>query len=114
VDALRFLDGRRYDLYDYIVMPDHVHAILRPIAEDGRAERITRIARHLKHWLGVRINQILGRSGPVWQIETYDHALRGEKDYEEKASYIYTNAQVAGLVDDPLDWPWWGQGNGPR
>ena len=113
VDALRFHDGRRYWLYDHTVMPDHVHAILKPIVREGATEPLWRIMRDLKSWTARRINQVLGRGGHVWRDETFDHILRGVAEYDEWAAYILENPRAAGLVEDPLEWPWWGRGASP-
>ena len=112
VDALRFGDGERYWLYDYTVMPDHVHAILTPITDEGRAEYLWRIMQNLKSFTARRINRLLGRSGAVWQDETYDHIIRNEADYRACAEYILQNAHAAGLIEDPTEWPFWGKGSG--
>lgn len=112
VNALRFLDGRKYILFDYTVMPDHVHLILRPLPAAGSPQALWRITGSLKSWLARRINEIAGRRGPLWQDESYDHILRDQGDYLEKAAYIYDNPRRKGLVDDPAKWPWWGIGSG--
>ncbi len=112
VGALRFFDGKRYLLLDYTVMPDHVHLILKPLVCDGQAETLARITHSLKSWLAHRINDIVGRTGPLWHEETYDRVLRDEEDYREKAAYIFNNSRRKGLVDDPAQWPWWGRGSG--
>ena len=112
VDALLFGDGARYRLYDYTVMPDHLHAILQPAATAGTTERITSVTYTLKQWTAKKINAALGRKGTLWQEESYDHIIRNRDDYEGKALYIFRNSQAAGLVDDPAKWPWWGRGSG--
>ena len=114
VSALAYHDGSRYWLYDYTVMPDHVHAILQPVVVGGQCERITSILYSLKGWTAKQINAQLGRRGELWQQEGYDHIVRNREDYEEKALYIYMNPVKAGLTTDPADWPWWGQGSGCR
>ncbi len=112
VAALRYFDGQRYLLFDYCVMPDHVHMLVKPIVANGKAESIKHIMRCLKGWTARRINEALGREGEVWQDDTYDHLVRNEDDFHEKAAYIFDNPHRAGLVDDPAKWPWWGQGSG--
>lgn len=112
VDSLRYFDGPRYLLYDYVVMPNHVHAIIKPIVADGKAERITHVMRSLKSWTARQIHQLRGGSGPVWQVDSYDHIIRNEADLFEKSQYIYNNPAAAGLVQNPADWPWWGRGSG--
>jgi len=113
VGALRHFDEDRYWLYDYTVMPDHVHVVLKPIVRDGAAERLWRILQSLKAWTARRINEVAQRSGSVWQHESYDHIIRDQADYEIKASYIFENPSTKGLIDDPAEWPWWGRGRGP-
>jgi len=112
VNALRFYDGKRYTLFDYTIMPDHVHLIVKPVVHGDGAERLPRVIRDLKAWLGREINAMLDRRGRVWQDESYDHILRNEADYWEKAKYIYENPHRKGLVADPAQWPWWGRGSG--
>jgi len=110
VEAIMFFADVRYELYDYTIMPDHVHLILKPIVHDGKAERLANVTHSLKSWLASRINRIVGRSGQLWQHESYDHIVRDEADYQEKAAYIFDNPKRAGLVNDPAEWPWWGVG----
>ena len=114
VNALRFFDGKRYLLFDYTVMPDHVHVILKPLVVGGQSEPLWRITHSLKSWLAHRINEMRGRKGSVWQEESYDHMLRNREDYSEKAAYVYDNPRRKGLVDDPANWPWWGIGSAGR
>jgi len=114
VGALRHFDGRRYVLYDYTVMPDHVHLIMRPVVCNGRAERLHQITHSLKSWLAHAINKRLGRSGRVWQEEACDHVIRNDRDYEEKSTYIRNNPGERGLLGVLAEWPWWGTGSGCR
>ncbi|MEI6501913.1 MAG: transposase [Armatimonadota bacterium] len=112
VAALKHDDGHRYWLYDYVVMPDHVHLLLRVPAHDGKSEALWRIAQSLKGWLSRRINELTGRAGTLWQQETYDHIVRNREDFEEKARYIFQNPYAAGIVDESGEWRWWGRGKG--
>jgi len=57
-----------------------------------------------------RINEVLGRTGPLWLDETYDHIIRDDEDYRNRAAYIWLNPFVEGLTDDPDLWPWFGDG----
>jgi putative transposase len=112
ISCLRHFDQERYLLLDFVVMPDHVHCILKPLQQDDGYPNLFAVMDSLKHWTAARINRVLGRRGPLWRREQYDHLLRNQEDYLEKAKYIYNNPQAAGLVDDPADWPWWGIGKG--
>jgi len=112
IEALHYYAGRRYWLYEYTVMPDHVHAIIQPIPVGGVCEALWRIMQNLKSWTARQINQRLGWSGPVWLDETYDHMVRNPRDHQQKARYIWLNPVEEGLVRNPADWPWWGNGEG--
>ena len=39
MSALRHFDGSRYELYAYVVMDDHVHALVEPL-EDYRLQKL--------------------------------------------------------------------------
>jgi len=110
VGALRYYNGIRYDLYQYTVMPDHAHATLRPKGDHAGTEPLRRITGPLKGWTANRINKRLGRRGPLWLDESYDHIIRDEEDYGNRATYVWLNAFKAGLTDHPDRWPWFGNG----
>ena len=93
-------------------MPDHVHLILRPIVQEAQGQCVSRVTHSIKSWLAHRINDVMGRSGPVWHEESWDSVIRNAQDYTTKAAYIYDNPRRKGLVDDPSKWPWWGIGSG--
>ncbi len=46
------------------------------------------------------------KAGVVWQDGFFDHRLRGNESYEEKAHYIRMNPVRAGLVTEPREWPY--------
>ncbi len=52
------------------------------------------------------INRLLRRRGKVWQEESFDRALRKEEQVQEKIYYMVGNPVRAGLVSNPLDYPW--------
>jgi REP element-mobilizing transposase RayT len=112
ISALQHYDGQRYLLLDFVVMPDHVHVILKPIVREGKCERLSAIMQSLKGYLARQINELAGRRGPLWQEETYDHVIRNMGDYEDRAAYILDNPRRRGLVGDGVKWPWWGEGSG--
>ncbi len=112
VGAFRHFDEVRYLLFDYTVMPDHVHLIMKPLVVDGTLVGLSSIYHSLKSFTAHGINKLLRRRGPVWQDGSYERVLRSRKDYEEKAKYIFMNPVARGLVRDPSEWPWWGKGSG--
>jgi REP element-mobilizing transposase RayT len=102
-------NGRKYSLYAAVVMPDHVHLICRPLADDNGFISIPEITRTIKSESAHRINKALDRRGHVWQDESFDHVLRGDESLREKATYILENPVRAGLTMIPREyrWLWW-------
>jgi REP element-mobilizing transposase RayT len=93
--------GERYLLHAYVIMPDHVHLLLQPVAEWALAK----ILQGLKGFTARQINRLLGRKGEFWQDESFDHLVRNEEDWFDKFDYIHNNPVKAGLVERPQDYP---------
>lgn len=98
--ALRYFDGQRYRLHAWVVMPNHVHALLTPSAR----ETLSSIIHSWKSFTAKRANAILGREGAFWQREYFDRTVRNEKHFYDAIIYIHNNPLKAGLCADPTDW----------
>ncbi|MEX2579141.1 MAG: class I tRNA ligase family protein [Verrucomicrobiales bacterium] len=99
-EALRFFDGERYRLIAWCVMPNHVHAVVQPM--EGNS--LESVLHSWKSFTANSVNKALGRSGKLWQDESYDHLIRDEDDLRNQVSYVLRNPEVAGLGD----WKWVG------
>ena len=91
--ALRHFDGERYWLGHFVVMPNHVHLIVRPIM--GHA--LSDILRSWKTYTAREINKRSDREGQLWQHESFDHIVREEHELEKFGSYITGNPKSARL-----------------
>lgn len=91
--AFHFFDGERYDLASFVIMPNHVHALLQ-LRDGWKLEQVTH---SLKGFSARKINQILNRRGALWQHEGFDHILRGVSQLSRCLSYIRNNPKVANL-----------------
>ena len=100
VDALAHFDGDRYDLLAWCIMPNHVHAVLRPKA----GHELPDILHSLKSFTSKKANKILNRTGEFWQAEYYDHLVRNEDDFRKQVEYTLENPAKAGLAN----WKWVG------
>ena len=110
-DAIRFHQGQRFILHAWVVMPNHVHAVLRPL----RAWTLSEILKSWKGFSARKINARLKRVGKTfWQGESYDHVIRHENESHERCHYTHMNPVNAGLCKRPEDWKWSGMygGNG--
>jgi REP element-mobilizing transposase RayT len=85
-----------------LVMPDHVHLILKP--NDDVA--LSRITCRIKSSSAQFVNRLDGRRGSLWQKEVFDHILRSDESLREKIAYVCNNPVRAGLVERWEDYPW--------
>jgi putative transposase len=108
-------NGILFELLAVVVMPDHVHLAVLPKAAPNGTVLVPQILQTIKSVSAHRINRELGRRGPVWQQESFDRALRREEDVDQKIDYMLENPVRAGLVGNPLDYPWiWRKVDGPE
>jgi REP element-mobilizing transposase RayT len=88
-----------YVLHAYVVMPNHVHVLLTPLAP------LRRITGGIKGVSARDANETLGRTGKAfWQDESFDHWIRNSAQFERIRTYIEQNPVKAGLVIKPQDW----------
>ena len=99
-DALRHFDGERYELIAWVIMPNHVHVVVRPLP----GHELEEILHSWKSFTAKQANTILGRKGQFWQEEYYDHLIRDEQDFNENVNYLLANPAKAGLKE----WEWVG------
>ena len=99
--------GTKAAIHAVVVMPDHVHLLLTPLRDlDGNLYSLVEILQGIKSASAHSLNRALGRSGPVWQEESFDHVLRSEENFSEKLEYIRQNPVRRGLVKNPEDYRW--------
>jgi REP element-mobilizing transposase RayT len=103
--------GRKYWLHAAIIMPDHVHMVLRVRHDaDDKPFGLPEILNGIKGASAHSINKALKRKGHVWQDESFDHILRSKESLEEKEEYVRNNPVRQALVHRPEEWPWfWGE-----
>jgi REP element-mobilizing transposase RayT len=98
---------KRYDLHAAIVMPDHVHLLLRPLRDEKSwPYSLPIILKQLKGTSARSVNKLEGSCGPVWKEESFDHVLRSQESFEEKLEYLRQNPVRRGLVKKPEDYKW--------
>ncbi len=73
----------------YVIMPNHIHMILRLSNDRGRAMRAPTISTVINQMKGYITKQI-GFS--IWQKLFHDHIIRNEQEYREIWQYIDENS----------------------
>ena len=119
VENWQHFAGERYDLIAWVVMPNHVHLLIR--VYEGIS--LGKIVQSWKSYTGRRIRAMMeegqagarrsqaGRSseelvGGVWMREYWDRYIRDERHFEAVVGYIHDNPVKAALVETAEDWPW--------
>ena len=99
--------GKRFDLHIAVVMPDHVHLLLTPLADaQGWPYPLPAILKLIKGASARSVNNLMGTTGRVWQEESFDHVLRSDESFQGKLEYIRQNPVRKGLVARPEDYRW--------
>lgn len=102
--ALLHFDGERYRLHAWPIMPNHVHAVIKPLP----GHELSKILHSWKSYTAHEVNRLLMRPGKVWMKESYDHIIRSEASYHRTVQYVLDNPVRAGLTG----WKWGGCGQG--
>ncbi len=97
-DGLLFFEGDRYRSYAWVIMPNHVHCLFKPLGN----HTLSKILHSWKSYTAKKINKVTGKTGVVWQGEYYDRLVRDDKEFYRFMEYIADNPLKAGL----RDWKW--------
>jgi thiamine-phosphate pyrophosphorylase len=103
LEHLRTGDPKFYTLLAAVVMPDHVHILLRP----AQGVELERIMKGTKGATARKVNDVRAVRGHLWQDECWDRIMRDQAELNEKIEYCLNNPVKKGLVVDPWDYPWW-------
>jgi REP element-mobilizing transposase RayT len=101
--ALPHFAGTRYELFAWVVMPNHVHVVVAP----REIHTLSSILHSWKSYTANEANKRLNRVGqPFWQHEAYDHRVRDEEEFVRVCAYVERNPVTAGLCRQPEEWRW--------
>jgi carbamoylphosphate synthase large subunit/REP element-mobilizing transposase RayT len=93
-NALRHFDGKRYFLDGFVVMPNHVHALVQPIS----GFKLSDLLHSWKSFTAHKIKPaIAGNAGGIWQDESFDRIVRNWEVLQEYRAYILRNPEKARL-----------------
>ncbi len=95
-ESLCHFDGQRYVLDAFVVMPNHVHALVKPLG----AYSMAKILHSWKSFSANALNREFDQHGAVWMTETFDTIVRDSKHLSACRDYITENPGKAGLASD--------------
>jgi putative transposase len=95
-DTVEFRQERgEWHIHLFLLMPDHVHGLISfPVDQSMR--------KVVQDWK----ESVARRAGVKWQRDFFDHRLRNDENFIEKANYIRMNPVRKGLVDKSENWPY--------
>ena len=107
------LQNRSATCVGFVVMPDHVHAVIR-FSETGQ------LSRFIQHWKRLSSHAIRkwyheGNSAyfqnsdvpdSIWTPKYYSFEIYSVAKLTEKLEYMHQNPVRAGLVEKCADWKW--------
>lgn len=94
--------GERYDLGPWVIMPNHVHVLIRV----NPGFPLARILGSWKSFTAKRIAAMTGLAAPIWWPDYWDRFIRDEDHWFSTRRYIEGNPVAAGLVARPSEWRW--------
>lgn len=104
VDILRKYKAKyQYKLYHYVLMTNHVHLVMETTETGGELSRIMKginlsYAQHYK--------KKYNYTGHFWQDRFKSIIISKDEYLLACGSYVELNPVRAGMVKDPLDYPW--------
>ena len=96
--SAHYRDEGKFLLYEFVIMPDHIHALLTP------AEKISleRAMQFIKGGFSFRMKE----RGSLWQASFTNHRIRDREDHERHRDYIRMNSVRARLARRPEEYPY--------
>ncbi len=85
----------RWRCWLFVVMPDHIHGLLAFPYEPGMSATV-------QQWKAYHTRC----HGVSWQAGYFDHRVRSEREFAEKAHYLRRNPVAKGLCAQESDWRW--------
>jgi putative transposase len=101
-----YRDERKFLLHEFVIMPDHVHALLTPAPEVS----LERAMQFIKGGFSYRLKS----RPPVWQASFTNHRVRDFADYEHRRQYIRMNPVRARLAKSAEQYPYSSAASGMR
>lgn len=92
-NAMRHYHETRCEVRCFVVMPNHAHAIMKPLGNNALEQTLGLIKGFVSH----EINEYYGTTGANWEQESYDRIIRDLTHLENVIRYIENNGPKAKL-----------------
>jgi putative transposase len=85
MDTIYHYRGSAYWLHEFVIMPDHLHALITPLTSLEKAVQF------IKGGFSYRAKKELTSNLEIWQKGFSDHRIRDASDYRIHAIYVRQN-----------------------
>ena len=100
IDTLYHYRTTAYLLHEFVIMPDHFHALITPRTSLEKAVQF------IKGGFSYRARKELGSNMEVWQKGFQDHRIRDDSDLAVHVSYIHNNPVKERFCQRPDEFPY--------
>ena len=98
LDVLRHnREKGRFELHEFVVMPDHVHLILTPAYEVS----VEKAMQFIKGGFSFRAKRELGFQSEIWERSFSERRIKDAEEYEGFRDYVLDNPVRAQLAQRP-------------
>jgi putative transposase len=87
---------RRFELHEFVIMPDHVHLLITP-APDVSLEKAVQ---YIKGGFSFRAKRELRSAMEIWHASFNEHRVQDTEDYARNRAYIRGNPLKANLGEE--------------
>jgi len=99
---LHYRDQGKFLLHEFVIMPDHFHALLTP----GDSVTLEKAIQLIKGGFSFRAKKQFGGNLEIWQTSFHDRRVRDAQEFREFRSYIHQNPVKRGLAQAAEDYPY--------
>ena len=92
---------QKYQLHEFVVMPDHFHLILSPTGIT-----LERAMQCVKGGFSFQLSKNLRSKRDPWQPSFFDRRIRNSLEYQKYKDYIWQNPVKRGLARTPQEYPY--------
>ena len=100
IDTLYHYRASAYLLHEFVIMPDHFHALITPQTSLEKAVQF------IKGGFSYRARKELGSNMEVWQKGFQDHRIRDASDWALHVSYIHNNPVKEHFCERSVGFPY--------
>ena len=106
LDACLYFHEKRYYLYVFVIMSDHVHLLIKPYPKStDEYWSIGSILHSIKSYSSKQIPKVMKHIGKVWQDGRYDILIKNRQQILNTWEYIRQNPVKEKYTDTPENYP---------